>query len=149
MELFSCRYCGRDTLPNDPCSECGDEGPHRPKVSSSPATPETQEKDAKKFRVFATIAVLIVLACVAKVGGFIPDGKVSENWELGYTAGHTLANGSYLAGDHRLSEEELDVTARRLSSRLTFDPAKGTRNDWNNGFVAGFESGWKQAKSAR
>jgi hypothetical protein len=67
-------------------------------------------------------------------------------FEAGALVGVFTGMSAYNGGENHATAEELDSAGRRLTADMKFDQPKASRQDWIDGYKAGYEIGWKNAK---
>jgi hypothetical protein len=105
------------------------------------------------WSVFAVVAI-IGFASLASDNATSNESTSNTNsgtnsvFEAGAWIGIVDGMAAYNRGDTYLTDEEFDSIGRRATANIPFDKP-GDRQDWINGYKAGFKIGWDKEKDGK
>jgi hypothetical protein len=92
-------------------------------------------------------AIIIVISVIAGICASSDDGPRTKASDVGGKMGFAEAQVAYQSGYRKMSDEELNATARRIASKFTFGEGDGTFQDFVGAYEAGYRVGWDSARS--
>jgi hypothetical protein len=127
---------------------------HTPPPLNSP--PVTQPpKPKRKLGCFAWLGIIIGgLILLGIIGNLLPSNTPSQSgdtgtntvFEAGAWVGAVDGMADYNRGSTHATDEELDAAGRRGTANMKFDKPEDRQN-WIDGYKAGYDIGWnKEAK---
>ncbi|HEY1662335.1 MAG TPA: hypothetical protein VGI03_07945 [Verrucomicrobiae bacterium] len=123
----------------------------------------------KKLPLWAKIVVGVIVSftLLILIGSLLPDQSTTSQsnqntnssdqtsqsgtnsvFESGAWIGAVDGIAAYNRGDSYPTDEEFDSKGRRDTADMKFDNA-GDRQDWMNGYKAGFKIGWDKEKDGK